>query len=347
MTFSAQQQVSTLLNGLGFEHFGITPLAPAVSLSFYKSWIDDGYHGEMDYLKRHLPKKENPEGLLPRAKSAIVIGFKYVPHPRPHDEDRTPGLRIAHYARGEDYHLWVKEKLEEVILDLKKIYPREDFLAATDSSPVLERDIAYRGGLGWFGKNTCLIHKSHGSLFLLGEILTTLTLELFVPNLHPDHCGTCTRCIDACPTQALIAPRKLDARKCISYLTIESKAIPPIELRGKMGDNFFGCDICQTVCPWNEKVFGAVVKKEQEEKLQVKNELIEDLRFILRSSNVELERHFAHSPLARARGFGLKRNALVVAANQKLSKLRAEISDLVSDPRLGELAQWALDHLQN
>lgn len=300
----------------------------------------------MEYLARHLPQKENPENFLPQARSAIVVACEYIPHPAPQTPAPLKDLRVAFYARGADYHEWLKAKLDAVIDDLKKLYPDEEFVAATDSSPVLERDLAYRAGLGWVGKNTCLIDQKRGSFFLLGEILTSLEAET-AQVLHPDRCGTCTKCLDACPTQALIEPRKMDARLCISYLTIESKAVPAIELREKMGDNFFGCDICQAVCPWNEKAFGATVRDEQATILKVKHEAVAELRFILRSSNKALERHFKHSPLARARGFGLKRNALIVAANQGLSELVSDIRPLTTDPRLGELACWALKRLEN
>ncbi|MCB0351761.1 MAG: 4Fe-4S dicluster domain-containing protein, partial [Bdellovibrionales bacterium] len=173
------------------------------------------------------------------------------------------------------------------------------------------------------------------------------TLELNIAQkIHPDRCGTCARCIDACPTNAIVAPRKLDARRCISYLTIESKTVPEESLRPLIGDNFFGCDICQTVCPWNEKIFGEIVKLEQLPKLNKNLTLTADLRFILSSSNKELERHFKGSPLARARGFGLKRNALIVAANHNLFSLKPEVTKLLTDSRLGELAKWALDSFE-
>lgn len=339
LSLNLQQQLSELIKTSGYSHFGITPLSGALSLTYYKAWLEEGFHGSMDYLVRHLPQKENPELVLPSAKSAIVIGFPYQPHPEP--LSKKTGLRVAYYARGKDYHTWLKAKLEELISKLKVVYPNEVFLAATDSSPVLERDLAYRAGLGWFGKNTCLIDQARGSLFLIGEILTSLECRTQTA-LHPDRCGTCRKCIEACPTKALVSPQKLDARLCISYLTIESKEVPKASLRPLIGDNFFGCDICQSVCPWNEKVFGEIVKAEQTAKTAPTDLLTQDLKFILSSSNKELERHFADSPLSRARGFGLKRNAIIVAANQKLTVLKPEIEKFLQDSRLGELAAWAL-----
>lgn len=340
-----QQQLSQLLESHRFEHYGFVQIAKPVTFDFYKSWLSEGLHGSMSYLERHAPIKESPEMLLQSVQTAIVVGCNYIPHPMPLKSDKSSALRIATYARGEDYHDWLKARLEGVVAELKTLAPHHEFLAVTDSGPVLERDLAYQAGLGWFGKNTCLIDQKRGSFFLIGEILTTLPLSV-AKSIHPDRCGTCTRCIDACPTQALTESRKLDARRCISYLTIESKELPPEELREGMGDNFFGCDICQAVCPWNEKIFGEVARKEQPVLKAASRQLEDELRFILTQSHRELERHFAGTPLSRAKGFGLKRNALIVATNHKLVSLSNEIAALATDSRLGELAKWALARLQ-
>jgi epoxyqueuosine reductase len=348
VAWSGQQQISSILEARQIDHWGLAAIENPLSLTFYKTWLAAGYHGEMAYLEDHLRQKENPDILLPQVRSAIVVAFSYFEHPRPLKENSLRGLRVARYAQGEDYHIWLKAELDAIILKLKEAFPSEEFLAATDSRPVLERDLAFRAGLGWFGKNTCLIDQKRGSFFLLGEILSTLTLPgetQTATALHPDRCGTCTRCIDACPTQAILEPKKLDARKCISYLTIESKNTPPVELRAKMGDHFFGCDICQTVCPWNEKAIGPAVEPLQSHRLEPTRALVDELTFILTTSNKKLERHFANSPLSRARGFGLKRNAIVVAANQNLTELQPHINALIQDPRLGELAKWALSEM--
>ena len=237
----------------------------------------------MGYLARHLPQKETPQTLLPKAQSAIVIAVSYLPHPQPttnsETQERLQRLGVARYAQGEDYHDWLKEKLQQIILQLQTCFPEEHFLAATDSSPVLERDLAYHAGIGWFVKNTCIIHQQKGSFYLLGEILTTLSCDQ-VTLPHPDRCGTCNRCIEACPTQAIVSAHVLDARKCISYLTIEAKDVPSLELREQIGAHFFGCDICQDVCPWNGKVLNA----EKSEPVDVS----EDLKWILTRTNQEL-----------------------------------------------------------
>ena len=291
----------------------------------------------MEYLRRHLSAKENPESLLKGARSAIVVAAPY-PETFP-DNFVAPfrSLKVAGYAQGEDYHFWLKQKLEGVVASLKQHYPTDDFFIATDSSPILERDLAYRAGLGWVGKNTCLIDQKRGSFFLLGEILTTISLS--APEMpHPDRCGTCTRCIDACPTGALVAPRKMDARLCISYLTIESKDIPDQDLRPKIGDHFFGCDICQTVCPWNDKPIVAAPDQ---------TETLRELKYILSAPDEELQSHIKRSPLERSRAIGLKRNAIIVAANLKLHELHEEISLLAKEPRLSEISAWALKQLQH
>lgn len=345
---SAAQVVKTLLEKKGLTEFGFTDLEKPLTLELYREWLKEELHGEMQYLERHLPEKEKPARLLPRARSAIVLAVHYRPvHPDPQPLPFKQ-LRIASYAKGGDYHDWFKNYLNEIIKELLEQFPDEVFLAATDSSPVLERDLAYRAGLGWFGKNTCLIDQQKGSFFLIGEILTSLELSA-IRVLVPDRCGTCTRCIDACPTGAIIAPRKLDAKLCISYLTIESKKIPDPLLANKIGDHFFGCDICQSVCPWNQKALEihpaeAQVKRTLNE--TENEELCADLEYILNTSNKELERAFRYTPLARSRGFGLKRNALFVIGNQKLNSLKSYVEKLLPDPRLGKLAQWTLHQLK-
>jgi epoxyqueuosine reductase len=189
-----------------------------------------------------------------------------------------------------------------------------------------------------------VIDRHHGSFFFIGEILTSIKLTAAL-SLTPDHCGTCTRCIDACPTQALAAPRELDARKCISYLTIESRENPPLELRSKIGDWLFGCDICQSVCPWNKKVFGARLTETKESQDLHGRE--EELRYILTTSNRQLMRDLKLTPLLRSGGTGLKRNAIVVATNLKLRGLAPYIQALLNHPKLRLLATWSLDQLTN
>lgn len=334
-------QIEALLKSHGFDHFGWTSLEKPISLAIYKQWIDDGFHGDMEYLRRHVPDKERPQNLLPRASSAIVIARSYFPHPRPHTPLRH--APVAHYARGEDYHHWFREELEAVARELLALFPGEEFLTATDSMPVLERDLAYRAGLGWIGKNTCLIHEKRGSLFFVGEILTSLELKAAL-DAHPDRCGTCTRCLDACPTGALVEPRKLDARKCISYTTIEAKFPPGDPLRDLNSSYYYGCDICQTVCPWNIKVHGEALTGAP---TPSREELLSDLRLILTSSGKSLERLFVGTPMRRATPRHHKANAIVLAANHGLHELSQEIEKAAAQyPQLNELGAWALQKIK-
>jgi len=343
----------------GFSHYGMTPLQRPLTMDFYRQWIQDSNHGEMSFLKDHLGFKEIPQLRWDWARSCIIFAAPYFPvssfSGQNGAENSFPkSTRISLYARSKDYHFWFVEKMNRIIQDLQIQFPDHQFLACTDSSPLMERDLAYRASMGWFGKNTCLIHPQKGSLFFLGEIITSIPLkkEQAPSPVHPDFCGKCTRCIDACPTQALDHHRKLDARKCISYWTIESKQIPPLNLREKIGDWFFGCDICQLVCPWNQKRFGEELKKhlpepfKELEKATISQELlIKELREILEASNKSLERRFWGTPLHRARGWRLKRNALLVAGNMRLQPLEKDIMKWQGDPRLGELAHWALSKI--
>lgn len=327
-------------------HGGWTKLQTPLTWTFYENWLKAGHSGEMTYLQDHAESKKNPQKWKPDLKSALVFAFPYVEHPFPKPTfDQT---RIALYAQGFDYHFWIQEKLQQIIQELKSEFPQEVFETHTDSSPILERDLSYRAGLGWFGKNTCLIHPKKGSLFLIGEILTSLDVRVKTEAL-PDFCGTCQRCMDICPTQALTSPRTLEAPKCISYLTIESKKVPPLELREKMGDWFFGCDLCQTVCPWNQKVFKnkLVISSQLELKTTEKEQLESELKWILTSSHHQILKKVKGTPLYRAGAKGLKRNALIVIANQKLIGLKSEVESLVEDSFLGELATWALQKLDS
>lgn len=353
MIFTPQSlldQITLALNELDFTQLGVVPLTKPLSFNFYQEWIDKGFHGEMNYLKDHLNQKKNLEFFLPKANSTIVVTLDYFKHPK---AKTLTSMKTASYSKGEDYHYFYKQKLLRAVEILSELFPKEHFKVSTDSQPILERDFAYQAGLGWFGKNTCLIHQKKGSYFLIGEIVTTLniqksekrletedigsnfTLTLNLENYHPDRCGTCTKCIDACPTQAL-TPKNLDANKCISYWTIESKNIAPLSLAQKFDSWFFGCDICQDVCPWNIKIHGLTSIKEKNEsnRFEVLNEILD----ILKSSNKSLEKKFFGTPLSRARGFGLKRNALYVAMNMKATEIRQELEELkLNNSKLEEL----------
>lgn len=352
LNHSLKNKLSGLKNSQTLNQVEIGPIRKPLSIEFYEKWLANNYHGDMAYLQTHLPFKKDPLLLDPKLKSVISVAQAYYPAVQK-TEIKIPA-RVALYAHNEDYHHWLKQKLMTVIDQLRLDFPGEVFLPYVDSGPILERDMAYQNGLGWFGKNTCLIHPEHGSLFFIAEILTTIetgTLEAVEP--IPDFCGTCRKCIEICPTEALIAPRTLKADHCISYLTIEAKTSPPIELRKKMGDWFFGCDLCQTVCPWNEKVF----RKKQFPKTpelstaltlslapESRKELVVYFQFLLTASHKKIQKFHLGSPLSRAGAKGLKRNALIVIANTQLAELKPEVSRLQSTD-LQELAEWTLQEL--
>lgn len=346
------QEVEAFLNSKAeewkFSHFGIAKLERPLTMDYYKEWIAEGLQAGMTYLKDHSDIKENSQLKWPLAKSAFVFAVPYYPHPEPLSAPLLKSLRQSLYSQGFDYHHWFRSRMTEICKDLQNQFPDHEFLAFTDSSPILERDLARRAGLGWVGKNTCLIHPKKGSLFFIGEIYTSMEFNPQVKLTH-DFCGNCRRCLDICPTEALIEPHKMDAGKCISYLTIESKETPPKELREKIGDWFFGCDLCQTVCPWNQKLFKNQLHTEL--KLSLNNEeevlLIEELKEILTSSGKQLTKRFKGTPLSRASSFGLKRNAIIVATNRNLKILVPEIKSLETDPKLQELCQWSMSKLQS
>ena len=331
----------------------ISSIKKPITIEFYQKWLALGYHGTMKYLSEHFQYKSDPTKLFPNLKSVISIAQSYFPAEAP-SKTKMPA-RTALYSQNDDYHHWLKEKLNLIIKELQVYYPNELFFPYVDSGPILERDMAYQNQLGWFGKNTCIIHPAHGSLFFIAEIFTSLDLSAETENLAPlpDFCGTCQKCIEICPTQAIVSPRVLKADQCISYLTIEAKTAPPVELRKKIGDWFFGCDLCQTVCPWNEKVFRKneipkTDKNSTELKLKLsaetRQELVAYFTFLLTSSNKKIQKHHIGSPLLRAGAKGLKRNALIVIANQNITELKKLVLDM-KEPELQELAHWAAEQL--
>lgn len=339
-------QIDPVCKELGFSHWGMTSLSSPLTLKYYESWLEQGYHGSMQYLQNHLPQKQNPRLLGENLRSALMVVHPYLPHPQ--GDNPFPANRIARYAQGDDYHFWLKEKLERLKQFLITLYPQETFMTFTDSGPVLERDLAVRAGLGWVGKNTCVIHPKEGSFFLIGEVLTSLETSTENKMIH-DFCGTCSRCIDVCPTKALEEPRKLNATKCISYLTIEDRKAPAEVLRPGIGDWLFGCDLCQSVCPWNNKAFQTGEDNQHTRSLSTSDRaaVIAELRDLLLSSNNALERKLGSSPMTRPGGNGLKRNALVVIGNLKLHELKKEVSTFLTHEKWAELAQWTLTQLDS
>ncbi|PJJ97952.1 tRNA epoxyqueuosine(34) reductase QueG [Lysobacteraceae bacterium NML75-0749] len=237
---------------LGFSRFGISGIELGEDAEHLRRWLDAGMHGTMQWMAAHGDKRARPADLVPGTLSVISVGLDYG---RAHDEaweTLANGERayVARYALGRDYHKLMRNRLQKLAEAVQALLGPFGYRAFTDSAPVLERALARNAGLGWIGKHTCLIDKNGGSWFFLGELYTDLPLPPSTP--ASNHCGTCSRCIDICPTQAIIAPYRLDARRCISYLTIEHQGSIPEDLRRGIGNRIFGCDDCQLICPWNK-----------------------------------------------------------------------------------------------
>lgn len=383
---TAERWKKIVVEEYGFDQAEWIPLREPSTMARYDEWLARGWAGEMQYLHRHREQKADPSRLLGPgdatpssaaaskvARSLLVVTKSYVPAPHPHGEFEA--LRIASYAQNEDYHDWLRGDLDVIAHRLSLEFPGAHFRTATDSAPVLERDHAVAAGLGWWGKNTCVIHPQRGSFFFIGELVSSLEIDGANVDAHatvatanataiqplPDFCGTCDRCLKVCPTGALEAPRQLNATKCISYWTIEAKEIAPEGLREKFGDWFFGCDLCQSVCPWNQKVFrssplrpsspsataalstdllafaepgkkstdmlasaGVPLSASAYDEL-----LIDELRFILTASDADIRAKLKSTALSRAKPAGLRRNALIVIANRRLASLAPDVEMLL------------------
>ena len=247
------KNIKSWAKDFGFNDVGISDVKLTKNKLPYKKWIMLGYHGHMGYLDRHQEQKFDPSRLLPNTQSVISVRLDYLPlEAKALEALKNKNIAyISRYALGRDYHKVIRAKLKKLVARIKTNLDEEfHFRLFTDSAPVLEVDIAEKAGLGWRGKHTLLLNKDHGSWFFLGEIYTDLPLPSDTSTSK--HCGSCTACIDICPTSAIIAPYKLDARKCISYLTIEHRESIPIEYRKAIGNRIYGCDDCQFVCPWNK-----------------------------------------------------------------------------------------------
>jgi len=316
---------------LGFELVGIAPAVTPAGIHDFVDWLDRGYAGQMEYLERREEAYAHPKHVLDGVRSVVMLGINYntqapvrrgngrreeassTREPAAGERANAPAIpaRIARYALGSaDYHDVIREKLRDLAEFLRCESPGAKARGVVDTAPLLERDFARLAGLGWFGKNTMLIHKRLGSWFFLAALLVDIELEYDTPHTA-SHCGTCTRCLDACPTQAFVEPYVLDARRCISYLTIEHRGPIPEEFHSQMGNWLFGCDICQEVCPWNRKApaTGEPAFRPQSDLQSV------DAAELLTLSEEAFRRRFGPTALARPGRDGLVRNAGIVAAN--------------------------------
>jgi epoxyqueuosine reductase len=336
-------QIKAKALALGFHLVGIAPAGRLPEAEFYRSWLANGYAGEMGYLSRNVEKRENGQALFPPTRAIIVCGLSY--HSTPAtliDGDNSSKGRISRYAWGDDYHTVIKAKLVQLLAWLQETasMPVEAQICV-DTAPILERIYGKAAGLGWLGKNSCLINQRYGSWFCLGEILLNLDLETDTP--APECCGTCTRCLDACPTHALIAPHVLDARRCLSYLTIELKEMIPEEFRRPLSNRIFGCDCCQEVCPWNQK---AVIPASFA--FAPRPQLLQPyLAWLLTLSAETFSAVFRNNPVKRAKLRGLLRNTALAVGNSGNSAFIPLLVNLYqqADPLVQPHLAWALQQL--
>jgi epoxyqueuosine reductase len=332
--------IRRLARDCGFELAGVARAEPLVEDSRrYLDWVAQGKAGAMGYLTdRRATMRTDPRLLLPGAKSIISVGKLYNgTEPRSTELSDSELGWISRYAWGEDYHDVVRRGLERLV---EKLGPGHEFKICVDTAPLLERSYAREAGLGWIGKNTCLINQQMGSWFFLGEILTSLEIDPDSP--PPDRCGTCTRCIDACPTQAIPpAGYEVDARRCIPYFTIELHGSVPEEMRPSIGNHLFGCDICQDVCPWNRQAPAA------DEPSFEPRHFAPPLEQLAGLTEGEFREVFRASPIQRAKYAGFLRNVAIAMGNSGQAKFREPLEKLAAfeNELVAEHARWALEHL--
>jgi epoxyqueuosine reductase len=296
----------------------------------------------MDYMPRHAEARRHPDAILPTVRSVVMVGINYKPAANNAPQAANTG-RVSCYAAGLDYHDVLRGKLKDLLAWIESEVPGTRGRAVIDTAPLLERDFARRAGLGWFGKNTMLLHKKLGSYFFIGALLLDLPLQTDEP-FETSHCGSCTRCLDACPTDAFVGPFQLDARRCISYLTIELRGAIPEDLRGSMDDWIFGCDVCQEVCPWNRKAPVGVEAALQPDVAGLHVDLLE----LMGLDEAEFRERFRHTPLWRTKRAGLLRNAAIALGNQgdeaALPVLERALED--TEPVIRETAAWAIARIR-
>lgn len=339
-------QVDALARELGFDLCRFATAETPEHAAEFRSWLDRGDAGEMNYLARNAQRRCDPRQILPDAKTVIVLALDYFQGKEsvaaPKDAARTaaPTGRIARYAWGDDYHGLIEKKLAVIDQFLRQRGGRQK--CYVDTGPMLERDHAATAGIGWHGKSTMLLNREFGTWFFLAEILTTL--EFAPDTAQKNYCGRCTRCIDACPTGAITAPHQVDARRCISYLTIELKGPIPLELRPMIGDRIYGCDDCLDACPWNR-----FAKVSRETAFAMGPEIASmKLRDYLSLDDDKFRRLFRNSPIKRTKRRGLLRNVCVALGNvgtaDDLPALEKAAVD--AEPLIAEHAQWAIERVK-
>lgn len=340
-------RIKAFCYSLGFELVGVTAPEDLSHFSIYEKWIADGCQAGMYYLatERAIHLRRSPRNVMPSCQSVLVLAYPYPAAALQGQSSNRTTPSIAAYARMEDYHVFLPPLLEKIVHFIQIQSNRSiESKAFTDTGPLLERELAYQAGLGWIGKNSCLINPSFGSFFFLSEILLDIPLfdEEKDPQFQPDRCGTCHRCIDICPTRCIQDNRTLDSRKCISYLTIENKGEIPLELRAAIGDHLFGCDLCQQVCPWNQKILASSHTPPLPQVLRKDLEQPNSLNIL---DEIEFKREFASSPISRAKRSGFYRNLAVVLGNKRDVSDIPLLLQLLRDPDtlVRQHAAWALE----
>ena len=328
---------------LGFDDCRFTTAAPPDSAKHFQHWIANQQHGEMAYLERNAPKRVNPQLVLPGARSVIILATSYHIAAPPSALRPPPSGEVARYARFPDYHDVLAERLKALTATVNKLGGENTrSLWYVDTGPILERDFAQRAGLGFVGKHTNLISRKLGNWIFLAEILTTLELMPDVP--EKNRCGSCERCITACPTNAITAPFQLDARRCISYLTIELKGSIPLEFRPLIGNRIYGCDDCLAACPWNRFAReGAQMKRHARADLAAP-----DLVALLKLDDAGFKAKFTDTPMLRTKRRGLLRNVCVALGNVGDESCLPALSRATSDhePLIAEHARWAMERIE-
>jgi epoxyqueuosine reductase len=339
----AKQALQARARELGFDDCRCTTADPPAHAAHFQRWLAADCHGEMGYLARNAPKRIDPFQVLAGAKTIMTLAASYLPPDgRPPFEPGATG-EIARYARFSDYHHVLGQRLKSLAAFLDSLGPGTRSLWYVDTGPLLERDLAERAGLGFIGKHTNLISRQLGNWIFLSELITTLELEPDPP--EKNHCGSCRRCLHACPTAAITAPFQLDARRCISYLTIESKGPIPEELRPALGQRIYGCDDCLAVCPWNRFAReGAIMRHHYRSDLAGP-----ELLPLLALDEAGFQRRFAGTPMLRAKRRGLLRNVCVALGNSRDRRALPALERAALDPEplIAEHARWAIGHIQS